>query len=646
MYIFPLDCLENSLIKMNKIIEDNKTELNSLLSEPEKTYNGFVRPFMEVGERLNVFFTPVAHLQSVKNSESSQQAFTECIGEITAYYTELSHNKDVYDSFVEIKNKEYERLDTASQKVLDDAILNFELEGVNLAEDKKSRIKKINIRLSELGNDFSQNLLNATNAYKIEITDEKVLGEMPASDKASAKTDKGWTFTLQMPSYIAFMTHVTDRSLRETVYKAYSTRAPENAALITEILSLRAEKANILGAESYAELNLRSMAAPSVDTVLTFLEKLGKTGKPHGMKDVNDMLEIAKADGMDEIAAYDTAYYSEKLKKERYDFDEEKLRPYFEKESVVNCLFEILRKIFGVTASKKDAELWDEKAVYYELSLHGRKAGLYLDLEARPDKRGGAWMNNWHTHHKDANNVEHMADAFVVANFPVSTLDTPSLLRHDDVTTLFHEMGHAIHHLFSGVDEISVSGVNGIDWDTVEFPSQFLENFAYAPQVLDMLSKHHLTGETIPKDLRDKLINARNFQAGFALVRQTEFGLFDMRIHLAKMDDKEVQRCLDGVRKEVSVIIPPKYNKFQHGFSHIFSGGYAAGYYSYKWAEMLSADAYCAFMEAGIFNETLAKSYLDTVLKLGASRKMDEIYRMFLGRDPDPEALLKLAGLE
>ncbi|MDR2884277.1 MAG: M3 family metallopeptidase [Deferribacteraceae bacterium] len=639
---FPTDCLENSKARLEQLILDNKGELEALLSQKDKTYHNFIRPYMDAGERISVFFTPISHMQSVKNDERSQEAFTSCIGVLTAYETELSQDKRVYDAFVQIKDNEYSSLTVAQRKVLDDAIFHFQLMGVSLPESEKERIKEINIRKSELADEFSQNLLNATNAYKILITDESILGDMPDSDRAVAKVDNGWEFSLQMPSYIAFMTYVTDRSKREEVYRAYSTRAPENGALIEEILSLRAEKAEILGYKNFAELNLRTMSAPSVEAVLEFLNKLGSSGKPHALKDKEDLDKFAGID----IQSYDTAIYSEKLKRERFDYDEEELRPYFEQNSVLNGMFTFLERLFGIKFVQKDTPLWDNKATFYELYIKGELCGgLYMDLEARPEKRGGAWMNNWHTRHRDRNDKMHLPEAFVVANFPVSTDTQPSLLRHDDVTTLFHEMGHALHHLISNVDELAVSGINGIDWDVVEFPSQFLENFAYAPEVLDIVAKHYKTGEKLPKELLDKLVDSKNFQEGLALVRQLEFATFDMQIHLQKMNEREVQETLDSVRNKVAAIMPPEYNRFQNGFAHIFAGGYAAGYYSYKWAEMLSSDAYLEFMNNGIFNKKLADSYVSTILSQGATRKMSEIYKEFIGRNPDPEAILKIANL-
>ena len=643
---FPADCLKNSKSKLNRIINGNKTELESLLNLDNKCYMDFVRPYMEASERLSVFFTPISHLQNAQNSVSSREAFAECIKPLTVYTTELSHDKRVYNTFIEIKRKEYEKLPPAARKTLDDAIFDFELNGVNLSDAGKGRIMAVNIRLSELSDRFNQNLLDATNAYKIMVTDESILGGMPESDRAAAKSGDGWEFTLQAPSYTAFMTYVTDREKREDVYRAHSSRAPENSAIITEILALRDEKAKILGFSNFAELNIRSMSAPSVTKVIDFLRELGAAGKPYAIKDKARLAEFAAKDGVAEIQAYDIQYYANKLKKAYYDYDEELLRPYFEQNVVVKGLFNIVKRLFNIDFVEKPAKLWHESAKYYELSEKGATiGGLFIDLEARSEKRGGAWMNNWHTRHRDANNNKHLPQAFIIANFPASKKDSPSLLRHEDVATLFHEMGHALHHLLSRVDEINVSGINGIDWDTVEFPSQFLENYAYDPTVIDTLGIHHKSEEKVPAALRDKVTAMRNFQAAMTLARQIEFALFDMLIHIEKMDSEQVQFTLDKVRNEVAVIIPPKYNKFQNGFSHIFGGGYAAGYYSYKWAEMLSSDAYCAFAEKGVFDRELAESYRENVLGRGAGSKMSEIYRDFLGKDPDPQSILRYSGL-
>ncbi len=642
---FPKDALENSKEKLEAQITENKNELDRLCAISDKTYYNFVRPFMEASERIHVLFNPISHLQGVMNGEKSQAAFTSCIPVLTTYFTELGQDKRVYEAFTQVKANYGGKLTYAQCKVLDDAIFDLELEGVNLPDDKKARVKEINVRLSELSDKFSQNLLDATNAYKMIITDKRELGEMPESDLDAYKTDEGWEFSLQMPSYIAFMTYVTNRDKREEVYRAYSSRAPENGALIPEILALKTEKAEILGYKSYAELNLRSMSAPSVDAVLEFLDKLATEGKSYAAKDMAKLKEYAARDGIAELAPHDTAYYTNKLKKEEYDYDEEALRPYFELNNTVKGMFNVVEKLFGVSFVEKQASLWDESAVFYELRFNGNViGGLYLDLQARPEKRGGAWMDNWHTYHRDADDKIHLPQVFVVGNFPKATKDNPSLLRHDDVTTLFHEMGHALHHLLSRVDEQAVSGVNGIDWDTVEFPSQFFENFAYTPEVLNLIGIHYKTGEKLPKDMIDKITAARTFQEGMALARQLEFGMFDMLIHRAgRISEDDVQKTLDSVRKKVSVLIPPSYNRFQNGFLHIFSGGYAAGYYSYKWAEMLSSDAFLEFEKQGIFNESLAERYRDTVLALGASKKMDEIYREFLHRDPDPNAILRLS---
>ncbi|MDR2401544.1 MAG: M3 family metallopeptidase [Deferribacteraceae bacterium] len=644
--VFPVTILNRAVKSIADKIEKNDAELKKLLAIKDKSYLNFVRPYMELSYELSALFSPISHLNGVKNSEQSQRVFGKCLPLITEYYTRLAQNEEVYRAFAAICK--HEELDYAKRKVLKDALLDFELSGVSLPSEKKKRVKEITVRLSILSEEFSQNLLNDTLKYKMIINDEALLGDMPESDRAAARKGGGWEFGLLPPSYIAFMTYVTDRSKREEVYRAYSTRAPQNGGIIAEILALRSELADILGYKNYAELNNKRMSAPSPETVLSFLVSLAEKCSPYAEKEAKEVKKVAAGDGISDLASYDLAFYSEKLKKLKFDFDEEETRPYFELDRVIGGLFSVLSRLFSLSFERKEIKLWDEGAAYYNIYRNGGLiGGLYADLRARGDKRGGAWMDNWHTYHKDAKGRLHLPEVMIIGNFPPAVSGQPSLLRHNDVVTLFHEMGHALHHLLSQVEEEALSGIKGVDWDTVEFPSQFLENFAYEPAVLDEVSSHIETGEKLPEELRDKIAAAKNFQTGLSFLRQLEFGIFDMLIHTkGALSESEAQEVLDQVRAKYSVFIPPRYNKFQNGFSHIFGGGYAAGYYSYKWAEMLAADAFLEFKKNGIFNRELAEGYLNTVLKFGASKKMDEIYRLFLGRDPDPSALTELYGLK
>ena len=650
---FDLKDFDNSAKNLETIIEKNKKELEVLLKIEEKTYENFIHPFTKMGEELEQFCTPIFHIDSVKNSETTQRVYNECLPLISIYSSQLASNEDVYTAIKDIQSKYNSSLTVEQQKVLENEIRDFKLGGCGLNDTDKQTLEDLNLKLSELGKEFSQNLLDATNKWEMILEDFEDVKEIPKSDLEIAtfvdeKDGKTrYKFTLQMPSYIAYITYGTNREKREEIYKAYCTRAPQNGKLIEQILELKQKEAQLLGFENYAQLSLATKMAKSEDDVLNFLSELGKYSQDKAKEEVEELKEFSLKDGCDDIQSYDLGYYSQKLKEEKYDIDEEYYRSYFEKTSVVNGLFNFLNKLFGIKFTKVDATAWDEKATVYELSdasTNKKIARLYMDLEARDDKRGGAWMNNWHTH-SVVNGKETLATAYIVCNFPVSTENTPSLLRHSDVVTLFHEMGHALHHMLSNVKEPLVSGINGVAWDTVEFPSQFLEYFSYDKDVLKLFAKHYKTGDILDDIAIDKLINAKNFQSSLTTIRQLEFALFDFKIHQKLYNEQEVQNILDGVRDEISVIKPPKYNKFQNGFSHIFAGGYAAGYYSYKWAEVLSADAFYLFIENGVFNKELATKYKEIILGQGGSDDMNSLYVKFSGKEPDIKSLLKIDGI-
>ncbi|MFY9082699.1 M3 family metallopeptidase, partial [Aliarcobacter butzleri] len=524
----------------------------------------------------------------------------------------------------------------------------FELSGCNLENNKKKRLEEINLKLSELSHKFSQNLLNATNAFEMIITDFEDVKEIPQSDLELAKFEEDgitkYKFTLQMPSYLAYITYGTNRERREEIYKAYCTKAPENGKIIEQILALKDEKVKILGFENYAQYSLATKMAKTEEDVISFLEELGNKAKKKAKEELEEIKEIALKDGITDFRSSDMAYYSEKLKKAQYDLDEEYYRPYFEQQSVLNGFFDFLHQMFNIKFTKTQTKAWDEKVKVYDLSEDGKTiARIYIDLEARKDKRGGAWMNNWHSHFRNSNGEINLPTAYIVGNFPQSTKEIPSLLRHSDVVTLFHEMGHALHHLLSKIEEPFVSGISGVAWDTVEFPSQFLEYFSYDKDVLKLFAKHYQTGEVLDDEAIDRIIKAKNFQSSLATVRQVEFALFDFKLYqkLYKTED-EIQYLLDTIREEFAAIIPPRYNKFQNGFSHIFSGGYSAGYYSYKWAEVLSADAFYMFIDSGnIFNKELGIKYRDTILSQGGSYDMDKLFFDFAKREPSIDSLLK-----
>ncbi len=637
--------LDGFIDELNKRVEENNKKIDELLEIKEKTYSNFVKPLGMMDEYLEQFFTPLSHINSVNNTEQTQEIYADSLPIITEYSTKLSQNLNIYKAYKEIYSNE-KNLNQEQKKVLELNIQNFELSGAHLDEKTKERLQEINIRKSELSNDFSQNVLDATSAYEYIITDERDVEGIPQSDLLDAKFEENgvtkYRFTLQMPSYIAYMTYGKNEKIREELYRTYVTRAPQNEHIIDELLALKNEMSRLLGFPSYAAYSLASKMAKDEKSIIDFLEKLLINSKEQAHAEIKELQEMAHKP----LCSFDTAYYSELLKKEKYDIDEELYRVYFEQISVLNGMFDFLNKLFGITFKKTDEKLWDEKAFSYDLYMEDKlKARLYLDLEARKSKQGGAWMNNFQTHCIDEKGNEQLASAVIVCNFPPSSKNNPSLLRHDDVVTLFHEMGHALHHMLSSVDENEVSGVNGVEWDAVEFPSQFLENFAYEPHVLKLFATHHETKEIIPDEMIEKLVRSKNFLSASGMLRQLEFSIFDFKLHTELYQGDEVQNLLDSIREESALIKPPSYNKFQNGFSHIFAGGYAAGYYSYKWAEVLSADAFFSVVDEGIFGSEIARKYLNIVLSRGGSLSMDKLFKELMGREPNPNNLLRLNGI-
>lgn len=637
--------LESFIEELEQKIEQNEKKVKELLEIKEKTFLNFVRYLEMMGERLEEFFSPLSHINSVNNTKQTQEVYTKSLPIITEYATKLSQNIDIYNAYKEIYKNE-PNLTIAQKRVLELNILNFELSGAHLDDETKKRLQEINIKKSELSNDFSQNLLDATNEYEYIIENEADVEGLPSSDLQNAKFDDNgvskYRFTLQMPSYIAYMTYGKNEKIREELYRAYVTRAPQNEKIIDELLLLRDEMSRLLGFKNYASYSLASKMAKDEDSVISFLEKLLNDSKHQAKEEIQEVQKLCDR----ELQSFDTAYYSEILKKKMYEVDEEEYRPYFEQKNVLSGMFDFLNAMFGLEFRKVDETLWDEGALSYDLYLQNSlKARLYLDLEARKGKRGGAWMNNFQTHCKDEKQNTKLSSAVIVCNFSPSSIDNPSLLRHDDVVTLFHEMGHTLHHILSEVDESGVSGVNGVEWDAVEFPSQFLENFAYEREVLKLFAKHYKTQEVLSDEMIQRLINAKNFLSASSMLRQLEFSLFDFRLHTKLYQGDEVQKLLDSIREQSAIIKPPVYNKFQNSFSHIFAGGYAAGYYSYKWAEVLSADAFFSVMDEGIFDSKTAKRYLEIILKRGGSQSMGDLFRELMQREPNTQNLLRLNGI-
>ncbi|PRM92374.1 peptidase M3 [Arcobacter cryaerophilus gv. occultus] len=649
---FHIENFENSSKLLEELLNNSRVEVEKLLEIKNKTYKNFVLPFAEIGEKINEFITPIFHLDSVKNSKITSKVYEECLPIISKYESEISQNDNIYTSFKNIQSNEKSTLSNIQLKVLENEIRDFELSGCQLENNKKQRLEEIDLALGELSHKFSQNILEATNSFSLIIENFEDVKEIPKSDLELAKFEEDgktkYKFTLQMPSYIAYMTYGTSREKREELYKAYTTRAPQNGEIIEKILALKDEKVKILGFKNYASYSLATKMANSEDDVINFLEELGNKAKEKAIKELEEIKQIAKEDGIDDFRASDISFYSEKLKKAQYDIDEEYYRPYFEQNSVLNGFFTALNELFDIEFKSSNAPSWDEKVKVYDILENNKTiARIYIDLEARDDKRGGAWMNNWHSYYKDSNNNINLPTAYIVGNFPQSTKDIPSLLRHSDVVTLFHEMGHALHHLLSKVEEPTVSGISGVAWDVVEFPSQFLEYFSYDRDILKLFAKHYQTGEVLDDEAISRLIKAKNFQSSMATVRQIEFALFDFKLHQKLYKTEfEIQELLNSIRDKFSVIKTPEYNKFQNSFSHIFSGGYSAGYYSYKWAEVLSADAFYMFLDSkNVLNKELGLKYKNCVLSCGGSENMDKLFFDFAQREPKIDSLLKIDGI-
>jgi oligopeptidase A len=630
------------------------------------TWDNLVQPLEELGQRLGRTWSPAGHLHSVADSEPLREAYNACLPRLTAWYTELGHNEGLHRAYRAIaEGPEYPRLGAAQRKVVDNALRDFHLSGVDLPPDKKARFKAITEELSLLASRFQQHLLDATHAWTKHVTDPATLDGLPESARALAwqaaesEALEGWVFTLELPSYMPVMSYAADRELRREMYEAYVTRASDqgphagrwdNSQLMEDILRLRHEMAGLLGFANYAEYSLARKMARGTDEVLQFLRDLARRSKPMAQSEFAEVTRFAwEQDGLEHLEPWDVAYYSERLRQRRYDFSQEDLRPYFAVPNVLEGLFQVASRLYEVRVRERSGmDLWHPQASFYEIvGDDGEPRGqFYLDLYARPHKRGGAWMDECVVRMRTARGLE-LPVAYLTCNFTPPVADDPSLLTHQEVTTLFHEFGHSLHHMLTRVDVPSVSGINGVAWDAVELPSQFLENWCWEREALDLFARHYRTGTALPDELFRKMRSARNFQSGMQMVRQLEFALFDFRLHLEyePVAGSRLQQILDEVREEVAVIKPPAFNRFAHGFSHIFAGGYAAGYYSYKWAEVLSSDAFAVFEETGVFHRESSMRFLETLLERGGSEDAMDLFVAFRGREPRIDALLRHSGI-
>ncbi len=628
------------------------------------TWNGFAAPLADGIEQLSRAWGVVGHLHAVNDVPAWRDAYNAMLPEVSRFFAELGQNLDLFAKYKAIRaSGEYATLSAAQRKIIDNEIRDFRLSGAELPEEQKPRFQAIAEELAKLSAKFSENLLDATNAFAEIVSDETEIAGLPDDVKQAAREaaqkdgQAGWKFTLHMPSYLPVMQYADSRRLRAALYRAYATRASEfgpapldNTPLIRRILELRREEAQLLGYANYAEVSLVPKMAESVPQVLAFLRDLAAKAKPFAQKDIAELTEFARTElRIETLEPWDVGYASEKLLQARYAFSEQEVKQYFTEDKVLAGLFHVVEMLFGVRLRPDRAPTWHDDVRFFRIETNdGELVGqFYLDLYARETKRGGAWMDEAITRRHTADGVQKPV-AYLNCNFSRPVGDKPATFTHDEVTTLFHETGHGLHHLLTRVDELGVAGIHGVEWDAVELPSQFMENYCWEWSVLQQMTAHVDTGAPLPRALFDKMLSARNFQSGMQTVRQIEFSLFDMLLH-ADFDpagEASVLDLLAEVRREVAVIVPPQWHRFPNSFSHIFAGSYGAGYFSYKWAEVLSADCYAAFEEAGDpFDAATGKRFLVEIIAAGGVRPALDNFRAFRGREPQVDALLRHSGM-
>ena len=650
-----------------QLIQESREAIEKLLAENDTyTWDNLLKPLEAIDDRLSQAWSPVGHMNAVVNSEALREAYNNCLPKLSEYSTWVGQNKALFEAYRQIaEGAEFEQLDHGRQKAIKDALREFRLAGVALEADKQERYKDIRKKLSELTSKFSDNVLDATQAWSKLVQSEDELEGLPQSSRdiarqlAQAKDhDSGWLFNLEFPSYFPVMTYSANRELRREMYEAYNTRASDqgpnagkfdNGPLMNEILALRHEMAQLLAFNNYSELSLASKMAENPQQVVDFLSDLAKRSKPQAEDELQALKAFAKSEfSVEELEAWDIGFYSEKLCEHRYAISQEELRPWFPADKVINGMFAIVSRLYGIeiVSGADNIDVWHKDVQHYEVQREGQTiAAFFVDNYARENKRGGAWMDECRVRRLTDGGVQ-LPVAYLTCNFTPPVGDKPALLTHDEVVTLFHEFGHGLHHMLTQVDFSAVSGINGVPWDAVELPSQFMENWCWEKEGLALISSHVETGENLPDDKLERLLAAKNFQSAMGMARQLEFSLFDFRLHREYQPGISVQAVLNEVRDDVSVLKPPAFNRFQNGFSHIFAGGYAAGYYSYKWAEVLSADAFSLFEEKGIFDEATGKAFLQNILEQGGSREPMELFVSFRGREPEIDALLRHSGIE
>lgn len=653
---------------VTQAIADCKQKIADVLAKQEpRTWDSLIAPLEEVNDRLARIWSPVSHLNSVLNSEALRAAHDACLPLLSEFQTYVGQHEGLYQAYRELaESDDFPRLDDAQRKEIQNTLRDFRLSGIGLPAEAQQRYGEIQARLSELASRFSNNVLDATQGWHKLVADEAELAGLPESVLAAArqmaelKGKEGWLFTLDIPSYLPVMMYADNRELRTEMYEAFTTRASDqgpnagkwdNSAIMTELLALRRELAQLLGFANYAELSLATKMADKTEQVVNFLTDLARRSLPQGKAELEEIRAFAaEQHGQSELAAWDLAYYAEKLKQHKFSISDEQLRPYFPASKVVKGLFEVVKRVFGMKVRERlGIDTWHPDVRFYDIfdADDELRGSFYLDLYAREHKQGGAWMDVCLGRRYRRDGSLQKPVAYLTCNFNGPVDGKPALFTHNEVVTLFHEFGHGIHHMLTQVDVAGVAGINGVAWDAVELPSQFLENWCWESEALAFISGHYETGEPLPADLLEKMMAARNFQAAMQMLRQLEFALFDFRLHQefdpAKPD--QLPALLDEVRSQVAVMTPPAFNRFQHSFSHIFAGGYAAGYYSYKWAEVLSADAFSRFEEEGIFNPVTGQSFLRHILEKGGSKEPMELFKAFRGREPRVDALLRHSGI-
>ncbi|TNH81815.1 oligopeptidase A [Aeromonas hydrophila] len=653
---------------VTQAIADCKQKISDVLAQRDPhTWDSLIAPLEEVNDRLARIWSPVSHLNSVLNSEALRSAHDACLPLLSEFQTYVGQHEGLYQAYLALsQSDDFPLLSGAQRKEIQNTLRDFRLSGIGLPAEAQQRYGEIQARLSELASRFSNNVLDATQGWHKLVDDEAELAGLPDSVRAAArqmaeiKGKEGWLFTLDIPSYLPVMMYADNRELRAEMYEAFTTRASDqgpnagkwdNSAIMSELLTLRRELAQLLGFANYAELSLATKMADKTEQVVSFLTDLAAKSLPQGKAELEEIRAFAaEQHGQSELAAWDLAYYAEKLKQHKFSISDEQLRPYFPASKVVKGLFEVVKRVFGMKVRERlGIDTWHPDVRFYDIfdADDELRGSFYLDLYAREHKQGGAWMDVCLGRRYRQDGSLQKPVAYLTCNFNGPVDGKPALFTHNEVVTLFHEFGHGIHHMLTRIDVAGVAGINGVAWDAVELPSQFLENWCWESEALAFISGHYETGEPLPADLLEKMLTARNFQAAMQMLRQLEFALFDFRLHqeFDPANPAQLPALLDEVRSQVAVMTPPAFNRFQHSFSHIFAGGYAAGYYSYKWAEVLSADAFSRFEEEGIFNPATGQSFLKNILEKGGSKEPMELFRAFRGREPKVDALLRHSGI-